>query len=120
MIGKNILKIRKKKGLTLTQLAEQANISKSYLSNIEREINDNPSIHVMEKISTVLGVDLKNLLATKPENPILPESEWVELVKVLKESGIEIEKLHEYRSVFEFVKWQNNLFSSDMKKEADN
>ena len=108
MIGKNIYEIRKKKGLTLTELAEQANISKSYLSNIEREINHNPSIQVMGKISKVLGVDLKNLLTNKSENAILPESDWLDLVKELKESGIEIEKLHEYRSVFEFIKWQNN------------
>ncbi|MFB7138213.1 helix-turn-helix domain-containing protein [Gottfriedia sp. NPDC056225] len=107
MIGKNINKIRKKRGLTLTQLAEQANISKSYLSNIEREINDNPSIHVMEKISKVLGVELKNLIEVKSENSFSPESEWLELAKELKESGIEIDILREYKTVFEFVKWKN-------------
>ena len=107
MIGKNIHKIRKKRGLTLTQLAEQANISKSYLSNIEREINDNPSIHVMEKISSVLGVELKSLLDAKPDYSITPEGEWLELAKELKESGIEIDELREYKTVFEFVKWKN-------------
>ncbi|WP_129689745.1 helix-turn-helix domain-containing protein [Gottfriedia acidiceleris] len=107
MIGRNIHKIRKKRGLTLTQLAEQANISKSYLSNIEREINDNPSIHVMEKISTVLGVELKNLLNEKSETSLSPESEWLELAKELKESGIELDELREYKTVFEFVKWKN-------------
>ncbi|PGS52654.1 helix-turn-helix domain-containing protein [Bacillus sp. AFS041924] len=107
MIGRNIHNIRKKRGLTLTQLAEQANISKSYLSNIEREINDNPSIHVMEKISSVLGVELKSLLDVKPDHAITPEVEWLELAKELKESGIEIDVLREYKSVFEFVKWKN-------------
>ena len=43
MIGKNIAEIRKKRGYTLSELAELANISKSYLSNIERNINKNPS-----------------------------------------------------------------------------
>ncbi|KQL39948.1 transcriptional regulator [Bacillus sp. FJAT-25509] len=107
MIGRNIHKIRKKRGLTLTQLAEQANISKSYLSNIEREINDNPSIHVMGKISTVLGVDLKNLLNEKSETTLSPEIEWLELAKELKESGIGLDDLREYKTVFEFVKWKN-------------
>ncbi|WP_088012480.1 helix-turn-helix domain-containing protein [Gottfriedia acidiceleris] len=107
MIGKNIHNIRKKRGLTLTQLAEQANISKSYLSNIEREINDNPSIHVMEKIATVLGVELKNLLNEKSETSLSPESDWLELAKELKESGIELDELREYKPVFEFVKWKN-------------
>ena len=36
MIGKNILRIRKGRALSLTELAERANIAKSYLSNIER------------------------------------------------------------------------------------
>ena len=44
MIGKNIYWLRKEKGLTLSELAERANIAKSYLSNIERNINQNPSI----------------------------------------------------------------------------
>ncbi|PEJ58458.1 transcriptional regulator [Bacillus sp. AFS002410] len=108
MIGKNIHQIRKKKGFTLSELAEQANISKSYLSNIERELNDNPSIQVMEKITKVLNVELKTLLDSKPEVPFLPEKEVLDLVKELKDFGVEIEKLHEYKKVFEFIKWQNS------------
>ncbi len=117
MIGKNIHEIRKKKGLTLSELAEKANISKSYLSNIERELNDNPSIQVLEKISKVLGVDLKVLLGSNLENPRLFEDEWIELVKELKTSGLEIEKLQEYKSVFEFIKWQNDLTIRTKKGE---
>lgn len=39
MLGKNIYQFRKKRGLTLSELAERAGVSKSYLSNIERNIN---------------------------------------------------------------------------------
>ncbi|XZF76226.1 helix-turn-helix domain-containing protein [Bacillus sp. AL-1R] len=109
MIGRNIHKIRKKRGITLSDLAEQANISKSYLSNIERELNDNPSIQVMEKISSVLKVDLQILLADSSDFTKLVESEWLLFIKELKESGIEIDKLREYKKVFEFVKWQNEV-----------
>ena len=49
MIGKNIAEIRKRRGYTLSELAGLANISKSYLSNIERNINTNPSLQVMNK-----------------------------------------------------------------------
>lgn len=108
MIGKNIHKLRKEKGFTLSELAEQANISKSYLSNIERELNDNPSIQVMEKITKVLDVDFKTLLEPKSEVPNLPDQEALNLVRELKNFGIEIEKLHEYKKVFEFIKWQNS------------
>ncbi|MGG0177998.1 helix-turn-helix domain-containing protein [Gottfriedia acidiceleris] len=107
MIGRNIQEIRVKKGLTLSELAEKANISKSYLSNIERELNDNPSIQVVEKISKVLGVDFRTLLGTNTENNKL-ESDYLDLIKELVEIGIGREELREYKKVFEFVKWKNS------------
>jgi XRE family transcriptional regulator, master regulator for biofilm formation len=109
MIGKNIYKIRKKRGMTLSELAERASISKSYLSNIERNLNQNPSIQVMEKIAMVLDVDLKLLLknGSKIESSAMLESEWIDFVKELKQSGIEKENLQEYKTVIEFIKWQN-------------
>ena len=55
MIGKNIYLLRKEKGLTLSELAERANIAKSYLSNIERNINQNPSIQIVEKNCSSIG-----------------------------------------------------------------
>lgn len=109
MIGKNIYEIRKKKGLTLSELAERANISKSYLSNIERNLNQNPSIQVVKKIALVLDVDLKTLLksGTSQEENQPPDEEWIDLVNELKESGIDREQLQEYRTLIEFIKWQN-------------
>ncbi|UPM54167.1 helix-turn-helix domain-containing protein [Gottfriedia acidiceleris] len=107
MIGKNIQEIRIKKGLTLSELAEKANISKSYLSNIERELNDNPSIQVVEKISKVLGVEFRTLLGTNTENNKL-ENDYIDLIKELVEIGIGREELREYKKVFEFVKWKNS------------
>ncbi|PFH85594.1 MULTISPECIES: helix-turn-helix transcriptional regulator [unclassified Bacillus (in: firmicutes)] len=107
MIGKNIQEIRIKKGLTLSELAEKANISKSYLSNIERELNDNPSIQVVEKISKVLGVDFRTLLGTNTENNKL-DNDYIDLIKELVEIGIGREELREYKKVFEFVKWKNS------------
>ena len=62
MIGKNIAEIRKRRGYTLSELAELANISKSYLSNIERNINKNPSLEIMNKIAVVLNIELIMLL----------------------------------------------------------
>ncbi len=107
MIGKNIQEIRIKKGLTLSELAEKANISKSYLSNIERELNDNPSIQVVEKISKVLGVDFRTLLGINTENNKL-DNDYIDLIKELVEIGIGREELREYKKVFEFVKWKNS------------
>lgn len=109
MIGKNIAEIRKRKGYTLSELAELAHISKSYLSNIERNLNKNPSLQVMNKIAAVLNVDIATLLKPgKDPNAHLPiEKEWVDFVHELKELGIEKEQVQQYKTLIEFIKWQN-------------
>lgn len=108
MIGKNIYDIRKRRGLTLTELAERAGIAKSYLSNIERNLNQNPSINVIEKIASVLEVDLKELLGSGGDK-IEPQmdNEWVEFVKELRDSGVEKDQIQEYKMLLDFIKWQN-------------
>jgi XRE family transcriptional regulator, master regulator for biofilm formation len=111
MIGNIIYELRKKKGLTLSQLAERAEISKSYLSNIERNLNQNPSIHVVRKIANVLNVDMNILLyndSTK-EDHHLPDKELIELINELKESGFDKK---EYKTLLEFIKWQNQNLGS--------
>ncbi|MEI4801777.1 helix-turn-helix domain-containing protein [Bacillus sp. NPDC077411] len=110
MIGRNIYQFRKKRGLTLSELAERAGISKSYLSNIERSINQNPSIQVMEKIALVLEADLNTLLETKTntETKQQIEEEWVDFVYELKKAGINKEKLGDYKILIDFIKWQNS------------
>lgn len=115
MIGKNICDIRKRRGLTLSELADRASISKSYLSNIERNINQNPSIRVMKKIATVLDVELKTLLATGKDvdqGKQHLEEEWLDFVKELKESGIEKEQIPEFKTLIEFVKWKKGNLDS--------
>ena len=111
MIGQNIQRIRKKKGLTLSELAERASISKSYLSNIERNLNHNPSIHVLEKLAAVLQVDLHLLTGSEP-GP-LPDKEWLVFIEQLKESGVEKEDLPEYKTVIDFIKWQNKKLEQE-------
>jgi XRE family transcriptional regulator of biofilm formation len=109
MIGENIQKIRHSRGLTLSELAERAHISKSYLSNIERNLNQNPSIQIIEKIASVLGVDFRMLIGMKNR---YPEEEWLDFVNDLKDSGVGIEELQEFKMVIEFAKWQNKQLNT--------
>ncbi|CAM4097549.1 transcriptional regulator [Bacillus manliponensis] len=110
MIGTNICKLRKKRKLTLSELAEKAKVSKSYLSNIERDINKNPSVQVLKKIALVLDVDLSTLLTinTNAEMKHAPEREWIEFIFELKKAGVEKEKIHEYQILIDFIKWSNS------------
>jgi XRE family transcriptional regulator, master regulator for biofilm formation len=109
MIGKNIFSIRKRKGLTLSELAERANVSKSYLSNIERSLNKNPSINVLERIAQVLDVDLQALLIGTTLEQELPDQEVIELANELLDLGVEKERIDEFKSVIEFIKWKHQM-----------
>lgn len=109
MIGRNIQEIRKRKGLTLTQLAANAGISKSYLSNIERGVNQNPSIEVLKRLAIVLNADLKTLLRVQEntENDEDLNQELIELIEELKTTVLDKEQVDEYRALIEYIKWKN-------------
>ncbi|MDE5413772.1 helix-turn-helix domain-containing protein [Alkalihalobacterium chitinilyticum] len=62
MNGGNIRQLRQKKGMSLDRLSELSGVSKSYLSYIERGLQTNPSISVLEKMSQALGVELLYLI----------------------------------------------------------
>ena len=118
MIGKKIAEIRKSRGFTLSELAEKSNISKSYLSNIERDLNQNPSVEVVLKLANVLQVDIGTILSPiiKQDNHGILEKEWIEFVSDLKSSGILKEQLPYYKPLIEFIQWQNETPKLDSRK----
>ncbi|MDV2687574.1 helix-turn-helix transcriptional regulator, partial [Alkalihalophilus lindianensis] len=79
-IGKKIAELRKQKGYTLSELAEKTKISKSYLSNIERNLNKNPSLAIIKRIAKVLDVDLMTLLKNETNHNTnqYVEKEWAD------------------------------------------
>jgi XRE family transcriptional regulator, master regulator for biofilm formation len=109
MIGKNIKEIRKRRGLSLSELSERSGISKSYISNIERNLHQNPSIQIVNKIASVLKVDLEELLVSGAPIDInnTMDKEWLDFIYEIKKSGIEKEQLLEYKTLIEFIKWKN-------------
>jgi XRE family transcriptional regulator, master regulator for biofilm formation len=111
MIGKKIHQLRQEKGLSLSELADRAGVAKSYLSAIERDIQGNPSIQVLEKICAVLEVSVPSILddqpsskdhATKPSTEPL-DPEWISIVREAMQSGISKE---EFKEFLEFQKWR--------------
>jgi XRE family transcriptional regulator, master regulator for biofilm formation len=110
MIGTNIYKIRKIRGISLSELSERAKISKSYLSNIERNLNQNPSIHILGKIAKGLNVDLEEILITDVKNgqSTQIDDEWINFIQELQDSGIHKEQIQEYKTLIEFINWQKN------------
>ncbi|WP_026673893.1 helix-turn-helix domain-containing protein [Alkalihalobacterium bogoriense] len=107
MIGEQVKKYRQEKGMSLSELAETAGVAKSYLSSIERNIQSNPSIQFLEKISKVLGVSVETLLHGNKDTDTNQEdldTAWIEIVKEAMESGVSKEQFREY---LEFNKWRS-------------
>ncbi len=61
-LGEKIYKLRKEKGLTLDQLAELAESSKSYIWELENKNPPRPSADKLSKIAAQLGVTMDYLI----------------------------------------------------------
>ncbi|MFC7061117.1 helix-turn-helix transcriptional regulator [Halobacillus seohaensis] len=73
----NIKYFRKEAGYTQSQLAEKANLSRSYLGDIENE-RYNPSIDTLRSIASSLNVSLQKLLEDPTEEDDLnPKSKQI-------------------------------------------
>ncbi|WP_455759647.1 helix-turn-helix domain-containing protein [Cloacibacillus evryensis] len=67
-IGSQLKTIRKKKGLTLSELAEASDVSLSFLSKIERDINT-PTIAVLQKLCNALNISINDLISNVHPSP---------------------------------------------------
>lgn len=104
LIGKNIKEIRLEKNMSISELAEKAGVAKSYLSSIERDIQTNPSIQFIEKISHVLCVTVNELLENNILNNVEKlDREWIEIVQEAMDSGVTKEQFHDFLA---FNKWK--------------
>jgi XRE family transcriptional regulator of biofilm formation len=104
MIGERIRQLRLDKGLSLSELAVRAGVAKSYLSNVERNIQFNPSIHFLEKIVEVLNISLEGLLyPDRAVNEDHLDPEWSKIFRKMVESGVRKDELLDF---IEFNKWR--------------
>ena len=55
MLGEHVRNIRKKRGITLKELAEKTGLSIGYISQIERNLTD-PSLSTLRKLSAALDI----------------------------------------------------------------
>jgi XRE family transcriptional regulator of biofilm formation len=109
MIGDRVKKFRLEKKLSLSELAEQAGVAKSYLSSLERNLQKNPSIQFLEKIAAVLNIPVEHLIHEQIDQSEL-DHDWMNLVKEAMNSGVSKEQ---FRDFLEFNKWRNNQGKED-------
>ena len=62
LLGENVRAFRQELGLSQEELAFRAELDRTYISQIERGVS-NPSLLVLIKISSVLKVELVDLLS---------------------------------------------------------
>lgn len=116
MIGVRIKNLREQKNFSITELAELANVSKSYLSNIERDLNKNPSIQFLMKVTRPLGVSIEYLLTGIDQEEIQLDNNEKEILdtelKIIIENavkdGIDKDDFKEYINYIKFKIWEKN------------
>ncbi|WP_195780928.1 XRE family transcriptional regulator [Priestia megaterium] len=117
MIGDRIKEMRLQKRYSITRLAEKAQISKSYLSQIEKGSNSNPSLQMLHKIAASLDTSVDYLIDETNEHieaeatPYITE-EWMELLSKAIGQGMTKEDFIEFYQYLSFKKnlqvWENS------------
>ncbi|MDO6850391.1 helix-turn-helix transcriptional regulator [Priestia megaterium] len=109
MIGKKIKHLRLKKGYSITRLAEEANISKSYLSHLEKGLNNNPSLQMLDKIASSLNTTIDELIEAEISCPPAASKptlnlEWLHLIERAIQDGMTKEEFIEFQYYLKFRK----------------
>ncbi len=109
-VGERIKKHRINKNISITELAVKANVSKSYLSYIERGLQKNPSLQVLSRLAKTLNVSLEELtgqsFSKHQEDPLVVlDSEWLEMIDEAIRNGVSKEDFAFY---IDFMKYKKN------------
>ena len=92
-IGKRVRQLRQKNGLTLEELASRTELTKGFLSQLERNLST-PSIATLEDIVEVLGVSLADFfkedsqqqVVFTPQDSFVDESEELTITYIIPNS----------------------------------
>jgi transcriptional regulator with XRE-family HTH domain len=66
LVGRNVARLRRARGLTQEQMAERSGFSQQYLSGLERG-RRNPTVVTLHELARALGVGPRELLAPAPD-----------------------------------------------------
>ena len=67
VLGANVRRLRRERGLSQEQLAFEAEIDRTYVSQIERAVI-NPSLLVLHKVAKALGSTVPDILLGRGSN----------------------------------------------------
>ena len=67
LVGQNVERIRRERGLTQEQLADKSGFSQQYISGLERGLR-NPTVVTLYELSQALGVAPVLLITVHPDD----------------------------------------------------
>jgi XRE family transcriptional regulator, master regulator for biofilm formation len=110
-VGDRIKQLRINKNYSITKLSNKAHVSKSYLSYIERGIQENPSLQVLSRLANILEVSLEELTGQPPKDPAAIaatpiDPEWFDMVEEAIRNGVSKE---EFAFYIDFVKYKKDI-----------
>lgn len=86
MLGDNIKKIRKEKGISINKLSKLSKISLGYLSDLENNNAKNPTMDKLNSIATSLDISVNDLLSDKEKIDIVMTS--MNKIKEMAQDGL--------------------------------
>jgi len=109
-VGEKIKNLRVQKHYSITELSNKAQVSKSYLSYIERGIQENPSLQVLSRLAKTLDVSLEELTGEpfkerEQDSPPPIDPEWLEMIDEAIQNGVSKE---EFAFFIDFIKYKQN------------
>lgn len=110
-IGQEIRKARERRGISLSKLAEKAEVSKSYLSNLETGKLENPTIEVLERLARALDVKMQIPLENFTPGEHLQETNSEKSANKEKTSGFSLGYHHAYDGLKENSSTYQNKFN---------
>ncbi|KON70209.1 transcriptional regulator [Peribacillus butanolivorans] len=94
MIGYRVKTLREEKKMSISELSAKSGVAKSYISSLERNLQTNPTILVLEKIASILCITVDALLYEQVDHSM--DDEWKEIMKDIMGSGISKEEMREF------------------------
>jgi len=110
MIGERIKTLREQKGYSITKLADLAGVSKSYLSYIERNVQNNPSLQVLAKIAFHLDTNIEYLLGEELAPKVwvdeVLDEEWHNIIRDAVDEGMSKGDFRALKDLVRSNKWR--------------
>lgn len=94
MIGYRVKSLREERKMSISELSTKSGVAKSYISSLERNLQTNPTILVLEKISRILCIKVDALLNEQEDKGM--DEEWLEIMHDIMEIGISKKEMREF------------------------